>query len=154
MTRTVRFFSFSIAALFCQFIAVTAYGQVPQWCPPAGMMMKGKNNQGEVVRTMKGADPADSTVCVYDLTGPGAGINYGKTLRAIYLWYPLQNFAMTAETEQRARAGLGAILSDQTKEVSFEMTNHIPGAGTSWSGTETWQRTGEASIAVRPCGRI
>jgi hypothetical protein len=55
---------------------------------------------------------------------------------------------MTAETEKAARAGLGAILSGQSQEVSFEMTNSIPGTRYMWSGTESWKRTGQATISI------
>jgi hypothetical protein len=111
-------------------------------------VIKGKNSQGELTRTTKGADPNDNSICIGVMDGPGAGLNFGKIVRSIYGWYPLQNFAMSAETEKKARAGLSAILSGQSEEVSFEMTNSRPGTSYVWSGTESWKRTGKATVLI------
>jgi hypothetical protein len=128
--------------------AFPARAQPFQWCPPAGLLIKARNTQGEYTRATKGADPNDNSVCIGVANGPGAGIDSGKTVRAIYGWYTLQNFAMTADTEKSARAGLGAILSGHSDEVSFQMTNSRPGTSYIWSGTESWKRTGQATLSI------
>jgi hypothetical protein len=126
--------------------AFAAQAQAPQWCPPSGMTIIIRNGQGEMVRTTRGADPMDSTVCVADINGPAAGISSGKTVRSIYGWYPLQNIIMTPETERQARVGLGEILSGKSQEFSFTMTTKLDGRN--WTGTESWRHTGQATIPV------
>ena len=148
MTKIIGLNALAVTLVLPWFLAFAAHAQGSQWCPPAGLVIKGTNRQGEFIRTTKGADPADSTVCVWHSIGPGAGLDYDKTVRFIYGWLPLQNFAMTEETEKSARAGIGAILSGQSKEVSFEMTNRRPGGGTSWSGIDSWKNTGSATISI------
>ena len=147
MTKIITLNVLAVALVLSWFPAIAVHAQGSQWCLPAGLVIKAKNNQGEVTYTTKGADPTDSAVCVVHTIGPGAGIDYDKTVRFIYGWLPLQGFAMTEATEKSARAGIGAILSGQSKEVSFEMTNSSPGYG-SWSGINTWKNTGSATISV------
>jgi hypothetical protein len=130
--------------------AFQAAAQVSQWCPPAGTVVKGKNTNGEFTSTHKGADPKDGTVCITLSEGPGiSGLIFGKPVRRIYAWYDLTTYTMTSETEKRAREGVGAVLSGRNEQVSFEMTLNRPGSNYgSYSGTETWNRTGQTTITI------
>ena len=87
-------------------------------------------------------------MCVSVSEGPGSGINNGKPLSRIYGWYDITNLNMTADTQNKARAGLGAILTGQTAATSFDMTMNTVGRSETWSGVESWKRTGQTTIPV------
>lgn len=136
---------------FAAALAITppASAQTSQWCPPAGTVTKRTTSRGETTTTSKGADPADSTVCMSVTVGTGvSGTDYGKLMRRLYGWYDLTNYTHPQETMKNARDGLGAILSGRIQEISFEMTTVTASASYVWSGTQTWKRMGETTISI------
>lgn len=129
-------------------ITPPASAQTSQWCQPAGTVIKRTTGRGETTTTTKGADPADSTVCMSVTVGTGAGSDYGKDIRRLYGWYDLTNFTYPQETMKNAGDGLGAILSGRVQEISYEMTISRANGSGGWSGIETWKRMGETTISV------
>jgi hypothetical protein len=127
---------------------LNAYAQGLDLCPRSGLVIKGTNSTGDYTATTKGADPSDRSVCISVAEGPGTGINNGKAVSRIYGWYDLTNLNMTADTRSRAQAGLGAILTGQITETSFDMTLNTVGRSQPWSGVESWKRTGQTTISV------
>lgn len=143
--------TFAVAALV---FPPLASAQTSQWCPPAGTVIKGKNNRGEWTTTTKGADPTDSAVCTSVAVGPGvAGSDHGKLMRRLYDYYDLTNYTLSPETMKSARDGLGAILAGQTQEISYARTISAAG-GFGWyysggaSGVQTWKRLGETTLSI------
>jgi len=140
--------SLAIVIAWCLSPTGAARAQASAWCPPAGTTIKGTNDQGAYTRVAKGADPGDSAVCVSVLNGPGAGIDNGKTIHRLYGWYDLDHYSRTPATTTDMHRGLGAILSGQTSKTAFEMTSSQNGTRYNWSGTENWERVGQATLSI------
>ena len=135
-------------ALVASLATFGAHAQGVDLCPRSGLVIKATNSTGDYTATTKGGDPRDKSVCISVAEGPGTGVNNGKPVSRIYTWYDLTNFNLTSDTQNKARAGLGAILTGQTNETSFDMTMNEVGKSQTWSGVESWKRTGQTTIPV------
>lgn len=145
MDATLRMAAGALAASLATF---GAHAQGLDLCPRSGLVIKGTNSAGEYTATTKGADPTDKSLCITVAEGAGTGVNNGRPVTRIYGWYDLTIFNLTSDTQNKARAGLGAILTGQTAETSFDMTMNFVGRAQPWSGVESWKRTGQTTISI------
>ena len=72
----------------------------------------------------------------------------GKENRTIYGWYSLTTLNRSASEQQKIRESLGAVLSGQRDQVTFETTTSRPGTSNVWTNQVTWQRMGEATLTI------
>jgi hypothetical protein len=123
-----------------------AGAQTPAGCPAAGIVETVKASLGEYTLKQFGPDTSDGSICVADAEGPGA--LFPGQHRSIYIWYDLAHFPMSSSYVENARNLLGALLSGQKNDGSFDVITTWAGRALSWSSTEVWQRIGQDTINV------
>jgi hypothetical protein len=117
-------------------------------CPLAGTIVKARDSLGDYVTTFRGADPADSSICLRITERLGAA-NSGKEERTIYGWFNLSGrSAFASDQRQIARDALATVLNGTKTETTFYLTTSRRGTNVIGTSTNTLMRTGQAILTV------
>jgi hypothetical protein len=121
--------------------------QSSAWCPGAGVVVTGQNNRGTYTVTQLGPDKSDPSICHSKTDGQGS-MAPGKEVRRIYNWWDVDLYPTSSSDQKKIEESIGAVLSGQANEASFEAVMGKAGTSWSWSQNETWKRVGQDTISI------
>jgi hypothetical protein len=117
------------------------------WCPAAGVILTAQNNRGSYTVTQLGPDKSDPSVCHSKTDGQGS-LAPGKEVRRIHNWWDVDLYLTSGSDQKKIEESIGAVLSGQVTESSFDAIMGKAGTNWSWTQNETWKRVGQDTISI------